>query len=231
MGLPFAGTTNSDQVVGQDLAVDHCQFGNLGLAFKSVLYRTPNFIATIGMGFSFPTASDSRMLLGDTPIAVIQNRTCILQPMLGVAWAPNDRFYTQLGLQFDIDPSGNPVHVLDGNGGLTRAGVLHDQTYAFLKAATGYWIYQNDGGRLSAIALQGELDYDRSFGSHDPVVNGPITVSDLTSRINVLNGNAGAIFQFGERTRLSVGLGFPLAGDHLYHWNLTCQLNYQFGRR
>lgn len=227
--IPFAGTANSDQVAGQGLAVSNAELGNFGLAFKAVVYRTPNFVASVGLGLSLPSADDSRMLFGEIPVIAIENRTCILQPLLGIAWAPNDRFYAQAGVQFDFDPSGNPVKVLNASGGLSRIGVLTDQNYAFVNSAAGYWVYQNKGGCLSAVAMQGELDFATSLGSRDTVQTGTVTVADLDSSIDVLNGAAGAIFQFGERTNLSIGMSFPLGGEHLYDWNLVAQLNFQFG--
>jgi hypothetical protein len=63
----------------------------------------------------------------------------------------------------------------------------------------------------------------------DSVSDGTTTVADLGSNINVLHGTTGAILQFGERTRLSLGVSFPLGGDQLYDWNLIAQLNYEFG--
>lgn len=157
------------------------------------------------------------------------NQTCLVQPLLGIAWAPNDHFYAQAGLQFDFDPSGNPVTALDASGGLSRIGVLTDQNYAFLNGAAGYWVYQDRGGCLSAVALQGELDFASSLGGHDTVQTGTVTVDDLNSNIDVFNGAAGAIFQFGDRTNLSLAMSFPLGGDHLYDWNLVAQLNIGFG--
>jgi hypothetical protein len=227
--VPFAGTADSDQGGGDGMAVNQTEFGNVGLAVKGVVYRTPNFLVSLGLGFSLPTASDSRLFVGDVPVIVVQNRTCLLQPLLGVAWAPNDRFYSQAGVQFDFDPSGNPVQVLSPNGTLSRVGVLNDQTYAQVNAAAGYWAYQNKTAFLSGIALQGELHYDSSFGRRDTVQDGINSISDLSSGINALTGSTGAIVRFGERSNLSIGVSFPLAGDRLYDWNVIAQVNFRFG--
>lgn len=227
--VPFAGTANSDQVAGQDLAVDDMEFGNIGIALKAVLHRTPNSVVSVGLGVSLPTADDSSLLIGNTPIIEIENRTVLLQPMIGAAWAPNDRFYAQAGLQLDFDPCGNPVKALNTGGGLSEIGVLTDQGYAFLSGAVGYWVYQNPNSRLTGIALQSELHYDRSFGSRDIVEEGDVHVSDLGSNINVLNDTTGAIFRFNENANLSVGVSFPIAGDQLYDWNVIAQFNVKFG--
>src|SRR5262249_17318931 len=76
--VPFAGTANSDQVAGQELSVDHAEFGNLGLAFKAALYRTPHFLVSAGLGLSFPTCDDSRMLLNGQPVSNIRTEAVLL---------------------------------------------------------------------------------------------------------------------------------------------------------
>jgi hypothetical protein len=229
--VPFAGTANSDQVVGQDLSVGHTEFGNLGLAFKAAVYRSPNFLASVGLGLSFPTADDSRMLLNGQPVIDIQNHAVLLQPLLGIAWAPNDRLYAQLGWQLDFDPSGNPVRTLDTNGLPYRAGVLHDQHYSLLSGAVGCWVYKNKDDWLTGVAMQGELHYDASFGPQHFVNDGNVSVADLNSRIDVLNATAGVICNFGERSSLSLGASFPLTGGRLYDWALIAQVNFLFGPR
>jgi hypothetical protein len=226
--IPFAGTLNNDQSVGQTTSFQNTEFGNIGLAFKGLIFRSPNFAASLGLGVSLPTAGSSQLQVAGSPLVEIQNRTCLIQPMLGLVWAPNDRFYSQLGLQFDLDPFGNPVQALNSGGGLSQIGTLKDQGYAFLSGAAGYWIYRGRSGCLTGIALQGELDYYRSFGPLDVVQSTEFTVANASSLVNMLNVTPGAIFEFGGRTRLSVGVSVPVTGDRLYDWVLTAQLNYNF---
>jgi hypothetical protein len=229
--VPFAGTADSDQVAGGSLSVDHAEFGNLGLALKAVLIRTPNFLVSAGLGVSLPTADASRLLLNGQTEVEIQNRATLLQPLFGIAWAPNDRFYSQLGLQFDFDPSGNPVLARDVNNNLNRIGILRDQDYAYLSGAVGYWLYRNKDAWLTGVALQGELHYDSSFGAQHYVQDGNTIVADLDGRFNVLNATAGFIMNFGDRANLSLGVSVPLTGDRLYDWSLMAQVNYRFGPR
>ena len=227
--LPFAGTVGSDQTFGQGLAVDRTEFGNVGVLLKASIYKTANFILTAGMGVSLPTASDSRMLVDGQSILEIRNNAVILQPLLGVAWAPTDRFYAQAGLQYDFDPCGNPVYARTAPGPLSRAGILMDQQYLFTSAAVGYWIYQNDDGFLSRIALQGELRYDTSLGGREALNIGSIQVSDLQSHLQALTATAGAHVVLGDRAVLSLGVSFPLSDDRLYDWSLFASVNIQFG--
>ena len=230
--VPFAGTADSDQFGGQNLAVNNTEFGNVGLLVKGVLYRTPNFLASVGLGMSIPTADDTRMLVNGQPVIEIENRTWLLQPLFGVVWAPNDRFYTQGGVQFDLAANGNPVLVTGGNGNMLHAGKLTDQGYVYATGSAGYWLYQNcePQKRLNGISLQGELHYTGSLGSADTVQSGNLVVTDLASNYDSLNGSAGFNFVFREDTLLAVGCSAPLAGDRLYDWNFFVQLNHYFGQ-
>lgn len=228
--VPFAGTANSDQVTGQDLSVGHSEFGNLGLVFKGVLFRTPTLLVSAGLGISVPTADTSRLTVNGKSIVEIQNRAVLLQPVFGVAWAPSDRVYGQLGVQFDFDPCTNPVNTVDASGNPYRAGALRDYSYAFVSGAAGWWVYRNDAATLTRLALQGELHFDAAMGQQHLVRDGNILIGDFAGR-TVLNGTAGVVALFGPRASLSLGVSFPLAGDRLYDWNLIAQLNYRFGPR
>lgn len=228
--LPFAGTASSDQVAGESLLVNHPEFGNIGIVLKSALYRTPNLLICAGLGISVPTADSSRMLVNGQTVIEIQNQAVLLQPIFGVAWAPSDRVYGQLGVQFDFDPSTNPVYTIDTSGNPYRAGALRDYSFAYVGGAAGWWAYRNDTATLTGIALQGELHFDAAMGPQHVVRDGNIVVADFTNR-TLFTGTAGFIAAFGPRAYLSLGVNFPLTGDRLYDWNLIAQLNYRFGPR
>ena len=227
--VPFAGTANSDQNGGQGLAVDNTEFGNVGLLLKGTLFRNANWIVTAGVGVSMPTADDSRVLFNGQPVIDIRNQAWLVQPVFGAVWAPNDRFYAQVGLQIDFDPSGNPVYVREPNDEEIRGGVLTDQTYLYASGAVGYWLYQSDVGFMRGVSLQGELHYDRTLNKRDVVQTGSVVVADVNSNIDVLNATTGVNFVFGDRTTLALGVSFPVSGDRLYDWNLMATLNLQFG--
>jgi hypothetical protein len=227
--VPFAGTLNSDQNGGQGQAVNNAEFGNVGLLLKGTLFRNPNFAVTAGMGVSVPTADDSRILYAGQPVVDIRNQAWLLQPVVGAIWAPNDRFYAQVGLQLDIDPSGNPVYVREPGDELVRGGVLTDQTYLYASGAIGCWLYRSDVGFLSGVSLQGELHYDRTLDKRDVVQAASVLVADANSDVDVLDATVGVNFAFCDRATLALGVSFPVAGERLYDWNLTAQLNIRFG--
>lgn len=168
------------------------------------------------------------MMIAGIPVLEIQNRVCLIQPTLGVAWAPNDRFFAQSGLQFDLAPNGNPVRGLNSSGGLSRIGTLNAQHYAFLNSAAGYWIYAADEGMLTGVALQGELDYIGAFRSREAVQYGPFSVTDSTNSYDFLSITPGAIFEFNSRKLMSLGVSIPVTNNRLYDWALTAQFNCRF---
>ena len=227
--VPFAGTASSTQAVGQEFLVDNVEFGNLGVVLKAAIFRTPTLLVSAGLGLSTPTADDTRLLLGGLPVLEIQNRAVLFQPLFGIAWAPTERLYAQVGAQFDFDPIGNPVQALSGAGIPYRAGVWHDRSTFSLSAASGFWAYLNPAGLLSGLALQTELHYDVAFGENSTVRDGSILVGAIPQRPEVLQGTAGVIAVLGQRVQLAVGASFPLAGDRLFDWTLTAQLTTRFG--
>jgi hypothetical protein len=227
--VPFAGTVDSDQIGGQALDVNDAEFGNVGLLFKGSLFRNANWIVTAGLGLSMPTADDSRLLFEGRTILEIRNQAWLIQPILVAAWAPNDRFYAQAGLQFDFAANGNPVNVRSPGGEFAQRGVLTDQTYLYTSAAVGYWLYQSDTNYLSGVSLQGELHYNRTLGNRDFVLTGSALVTDLNDNLDVLNGTTGVNFVLNDRAVLALGVSFPLDDEWLYDWSLLARLNVRFG--
>lgn len=228
--VPFAGTVNNTQVFGQSLSSGDAEFGNVGVALKWQAVRTSTLAVCAGLGFSTPTASDTRLLAAGTPLVAIENRALLLQPLIGVAYAPGGSFYAQFGAQFDFDPMGNPVLVSNGAGGLTRIGRLYDSNYAFLNGAVGWWLTQTQTENgVRGVALQGDLHYDTSLGSRDVVRRGNVSVTDQGGNFHALNATVGTYYRHSGRSEVGVGVSLPL--DGYYDWSVMAQLNVRLGRR
>ena len=103
--LPFAGTL-SDSINGNASSFNNgsTQFGNIFLAFKTLLYRTNTLAFSGGMSMTLPTANDITIA---NPVAginqlVVHNNEVHLQPFLSFLSTPNDRFYWQGLCQVDM---------------------------------------------------------------------------------------------------------------------------------
>ena len=228
--VPFAGTVNNSQVLGQSLSTGEAEFGNVGFALKWQAVRTSTLAVCAGLGFSTPTASDTRLVAGGTPLVAIENQAWLLQPLIGVAYAPGGSFYSQFAAQFDFDPVGNPVLVSNGVGGLRRIGKLHDSNYAFLNGSVGWWLTQSETANgIRGVALQGDLHYDTSMGSRDVARSGNVSVSDQNGNFHSLNATVGTYYRHNGRSELGVGVSLPL--DGFYDWSVMAQVNLRLGRR
>lgn len=228
--VPFAGTLNNSQVSGVGLSADEVEFGNVGVAVKGVLFCNSTLVVSAGVAVSAPTAEDARLqsAAGATLIQ-IENDSFVVSPLVGVAWAPNDRVYAQFGAQFDIDTEGNPV-VVNAPGFVGKAGILTDPGYAFLSGAAGVWVYRCDGGSgVTGVALQGELHYNRTLGVRDVVRADFIEVADALPRADILNLVGGVNVEFCDRARLAAGVVLPVGSDRLQDWGAQVQLNVSLG--
>ena len=228
--VPFASTLNSDQHAnGVDLG--NTEFGNLGLIFKRILHSTERTAWVAGLGMTFPTADDARLLLNDgTPILQIHNDAVHLMPFLGVyATSYNRRFFVQSFLQVDVGVNENSARGdIVGSANLPTIGRLYDQTQLFADIELGYWLYRNwDAPRLTGVVPILELHYETSLQDADQVQGNGIGVTSLTNRYDHLNLTAGGHFVCGERSTITPALVVPLRSgdDRQFDAELQVQMN------
>jgi hypothetical protein len=230
--LPMASTAGSTQTTTDAVSsLDQFEPGNVGLLGKVALYSDERVRATAGLGLSLPTARDSRLNTNSATLLEIDNTTVLIQPIVGVAWAPSDRLFVQGGMQFDIDPAGNPVRAAVPTGGLAKVGTLHDQAYLYLHAGGGCWVYLDNAhdAWLSGVALLGELSYAKSMAARDEISTGTFLVAPLDDRVNGLNLTLGTNVLLSKQASLSTGFAFPIGGPRQYDWVAQVQLNWIFG--
>lgn len=229
--LPFASAVGSDQFLGGTLATGRTEIGNLGIAFKAAVVRRPEFLLSLGLGVGIPTADDSRLFLPDgRPLVEVENRAVLLQPLLGMIWAPTERWFLQAGAQFDLDPSGNRV-LIQQNGVLAEAGVFRNRHYLFLNTGTGWWLFQDRSGNriVSGVAALVEVDWLQGMGRRNDLRQGNVVITDGGLQANQLVLTPGMHFSFNERATLALGVVLPATGDRRYDWALQTQLNVRLG--
>lgn len=240
--VPFSSGYNSDQSLEDGASLSGTEFGDLSLAFKGVLLRLECLLVSAGLGVTFPTGSDWRLLDPDgQPRLVLENEAVHLQPFLGAWLQPNDRLFVLFFTQADFDTSGNTVRGIDSYPGPAsrEAGVLQDQALLFADIAAGYWIYRDSSRHvLTGIAPVIELHYSTTMQQADAVVD---QVSGLTLGADpaqgvgfgyrdFLNLTGGVHFELGALSRLTVAGVVPLrsAGDRDYDAELALQFNRRF---
>lgn len=206
--LPFSSALNGDQILGPPDANNVSNsVGNIAFSLKRLLFRTNTVAAAAGVGVVLPTGSDGRYFDGmngpPTLIYTVENTGYYFLPYAGLWLTPNDRLFSQLGVQADIDARGNSV--VDNQRGV-RMGVIQDQTLLFLDGSFGYWIFRDLSGDrlLTGIAPMIEFHYTTTLTDTDTVaLNRMDSITNPYNRIDVLNLTGAIRCEFGGRSYLT----------------------------
>ncbi len=84
--VPFSSGYNSDQSLEDGASLSGTEFGDLALAVKGLLLRRDCLLVSAGLGVTFPTGSDWRLLDGlGQPLLVLENEAVHLH----LSWARN----------------------------------------------------------------------------------------------------------------------------------------------
>ncbi|HLN33626.1 MAG TPA: hypothetical protein VK395_38220 [Gemmataceae bacterium] len=246
------------------------EFGDMAIILKGLLYRTSTLAISTGLGIGIPTAQDTKVTVTDflsdgfnSNVELerlrqfrISNNTWALSPYVGFLSTPNDRFFTQGFLEFDVPVNKSTVsysqqallNTEPGNLTLTPTATsesIRDQTLMQVDLGVGYWLVRNPGSSwLTAVAPTIELHYTTTLDNADiitlpgtqltPTLAIPEpnpTAGNLRNRTDLLDLTVGTTFVIGDRATLATGFAFPLkTGDNrTYDWEFLFQLNYYFG--
>ena len=149
-----------------------------------------------------------------------------LQPFLGALYTPNNRFFAQGFLQYDMAASGNSVAINSTGTGLQNAGTLTDPNNVFFDVGLGYWAYRSDAKRgLTGVVPTVELHHTNSVQDGDLVSAGPFHVGNFSGSAGITSLVAGTTFEFGRHTQLTAGYATPLGGGANRQYDGAFQFN------
>lgn len=228
------GVTNSSEA----------QFGNITVYLKGLLYSSPVFTVSSGLGVQTPTAGDTHIYSNGGEIYRMTNDSVHLLPFIAGTYTPGPRFYAQGILQCDFDTNGNRAYgapyVLSGTdfgnvvpGALQKLGVVQDQSYLYASLGTGYWIYRDTDPNtrgLTGIAPTAELHYNTTMQKSDTVQDVYGNTIQPLSQVATLNGIVGVNTVFGNNKYFTVGYSAPFGrSDAQFNGELRVMFNYFFG--
>ena len=204
------------------------RFGNLTLYAKALLHQTEKLAVSGGLGIALPTASDINVNYANgTSLLRVRNESVHLQPFLGALYTPNNRFFAQGFLQYDIAASGNSVAINSTGAGLRNAGTLTDPNNIFFDVGLGYWAYRSDAKRgLTGIIPTVEVHQTNSVQDGDLVSAGPFQVGNFSGSTSITSFVAGTTFEFGRRSQLTAGYATPLGGGVDRQYDGAFQFNF-----
>jgi hypothetical protein len=202
--VPFSSALNSVQSFASGAELTNTEFGNVSLAFKTILWRNECTMLTGGLTENQPTGDDANV--PDIDLRV-ENDSAHLGPFLGLYHRPSDRLFIQSYVQIDIDPTGNDVvDAFDDS----VVGVINDQNLLFLDLSIGYWLHRNECSCLTGVAGLFELHYTTTVNDADEVdFNGDV-ITNPYNRIDIVDLTAGLLFEFNNRSTLSIGATAPV---------------------
>jgi hypothetical protein len=232
--VPMASTLDSTIVEGGVTNTSHNELGNMAITFKALLLERETIALSGGLMVVAPTADDTLLVLPDgTPLIAVRNRAIHLAPFIGALWTPNDRFFANGFLQWDVGANGNPVWINDQQGsGLTEIGDFNDATFQYLDLGIGSWLYRSNQRhrRITGLAWTAELHWNKSLQSSDVVTADGFRVADRSDNFDVFNLTVGAHLEL-HKTTVTVGYCAPLGGglDREFNGELRLLLNRRFG--
>lgn len=232
--FPFATTLDTNILVDGLTNDDEVEFGNVVLYSKLLLFSSPTYALSTGLGVSLPTADDLTVGFANGPRLVeIDNKSVHLLPFVGGVWVPNSDFFVHGFVQVDVDMNGNPVLVNTFENGFRRAGRLDDVTLLYTDIGAGYWAYRANSpdAVLSGIIPTVELHYTRSLEGAETIQSGPFTIGDFSDDIQVLNATIGTTLLLGDSSTLQFAYGTPIgnSADHVFDGEFRATFNWYFG--
>jgi hypothetical protein len=229
----MAVTLDSNVFLDGGTDLSHGEFGNLGLTFKGLLIRRRTFAVSGGLSVWVPTADSTRVMFSDgSVLAEIENESVHLGPFFGALWTPNDRFFAQAFLQYDVAANGNPV-LFDTGNGLVPSGRLNDATFQYFDVGIGRWFYRSNDpwARVRRLAWTAEVHWNRSLQEPDLVLADDVAVGSLLNNVDQVNGVLGIHMEIGA-TLITLGCAAPLGGsDREFDGEVRLMINRHFGPR
>src|SRR5262249_29664118 len=138
--MPFA-STGSEMTTDGIIRGGTTEAGNLFLTLKALLMSCQELTVSGGIGFSLPTANDTRLNIGGSEMVRIYNDATLLVPFVAMLWTPSDRTFLQAWVQGSVDPQGNAVRVMSPTTGLrTEIGKIYDPSVVSVDVQAGYWV-------------------------------------------------------------------------------------------
>ncbi|MCA9082919.1 MAG: hypothetical protein KDA81_02630 [Planctomycetaceae bacterium] len=219
--FPFADTVSSTYDTANGLR-NATEFGNMSVWWKALLIQDCCWTVSAGSGMTLPTADDYVVLDGANGLRV-ENQAVHWLPFLATTYTPDDRWFMQTMLQFDVDVNGNPVSF--GTAFPTSAGRAHDNAYMFVDLSVGYWVYKSRccHNTIQGIAPVIEFHHNTALDNGDPIPALGLAAPGRTTVSNMV---------FGLNTKLqdgkSVTMGYvtPIGKDRQFDGELRLFFNW-----
>lgn len=181
----------------QSRGSEDTELRDISVILKSVLWQSPQYLISGGLGIGIPTGEDTHVVVTDylggrTSVYaeiqrqrdfVISNETISLSPFLAALATPTDRFYMQGFVQYEQPVNDNSFRYsstfsqiamrLPASLGYTpvfAAGDIREAALLHMDGGAGYWLIRNPCAKwITGLAPTIELHYTTTLESNQLV--------------------------------------------------------------
>ena len=218
---PMATTLDNDIFTDGSTSTATGEFGNLGVALKTLLLRREKIILSGGLAMTLPTAQNSQFFLDQSSTAntlLIENQSVHLMPFLGGLWTPNDRWFGIGYIQVDVDANGNPVTATDPfstNPIPTSLGRYYDTTFLYADLGLGYWARRSKDPCkfFTGLAYVLEFHLNQSLQGQHVLTSNNFQIGTTAENVSFTDMTVGAHLELYKLTTITAAYITPLTSD------------------
>jgi hypothetical protein len=212
--LPFAASMDHQLVLENGQGAAQTEAGNALVILKHELGSNEHTIISGGLGLSLPTGSDVEVnsAAGKRLIRLV-NESLHMKPFLAMAHVPDEHFFMQSFIEYDVPAGRNGAEVnLDGMG-LQQVGRFRDSSHLLWDVSAGYWSDTDDESMIRRWAPVMEFHFDKGFSDGSQVRANSYRLFDISQDREVANILAGVTFDLHEGKYFSFGYGTGVGGN------------------
>lgn len=212
--LPFAASMDHQLVLENGRGAAQTETGNALVILKHELGSNEHMMISGGLGISVPTGSDVEVnSAGGQPLLRLVNEALHMKPFLAMAFVPDEHFFMQSFIEYDLPAGRNEAEVnLDGMG-LQQVGRFRDASHLLWDVSAGYWSDTDDESLIRRWAPVMEFHFDKGFSDGSLVRGNSYRLFDISMDRNVANVLAGVTFDLHEGKYFSFGFGTGVGGN------------------
>ncbi|MFT5328866.1 MAG: hypothetical protein ACI8P0_006782, partial [Planctomycetaceae bacterium] len=212
--LPFAASMDHQLVLENGRGAAQTETGNALVILKHELGSNEHMMISGGLGLSLPTGSDIEVnSAAGKPLLRLVNEALHMKPFLAMAFVPDEHFFMQSFIEYDLPAGRNEAEVnLDGMG-LQQVGRIRDASHLLWDVSAGYWSDTDDESVIRRWAPVMEFHFDKGFSDGSQVRGTSYRLFDISMDREVANVLAGVTLDLHEGKYFSFGFGTGVGGN------------------
>lgn len=212
--VPFAASMDNLLILENGQGASDVKTGNALVILKHELASNEQMIISGGLGISIPTGSDIEVdNAAGKPLIRLVNEAAHMKPFLAMAFVPDQHFFMQSFIEYDLPAGRNGAEVnLDGMG-LQQVGRFRDASHLLWDVSAGYWSEADDESMIRRWAPVMEFHFDKGFSDGSQVRGNSYRLFDISQDREAANILAGVTLDLHEGRYFSFGYGTGVGGN------------------